>query len=199
VGASERDEWLRAAWRLMVAAATRPERLVFVDEMGTNTSLAPLYAWSPRGERARFEIPRNWGANITLLASMTSEGMGPCLAVEGSTTKAVFEAYLERVLTPSLGQGQVVVMDNLSAHKGPRVRQLIEERGCELLYLPPYSPDLNPIEEAFAKIKGLLRKVGARTREALLEAIGRALEAVTTKNAWGFFEHRGYRATAQLL
>ncbi len=183
----------------MVAAATRPERLVFVDEMGTNTSLAPLYAWSPRGERARFEIPRNWGANITLLASMTSEGMGPCLAVEGSTTKAVFEAYLERVLTPSLGQGQVVVMDNLSAHKGPRVRQLIEERGCELLYLPPYSPDLNPIEEAFAKIKGLLRKVGARTREALLEAIGRALEAVTTKNAWGFFEHRGYRATAQLL
>jgi transposase len=183
----------------MVAAATRPERLVFVDEMGTNTSLAPLYAWSPRGERARFEIPRNWGANITLLASMTSEGMGPCLAVEGSTTKAVFEAYLERVLTPSLGPGQVVVMDNLSAHKGPRVRQLIEERGCELLYLPPYSPDLNPIEEAFAKIKGLLRKVGARTREALLEAIGRALEAVTTKNAWGFFEHRGYRATAQLL
>ncbi len=183
----------------MVAAATRPERLVFVDEMGTNTSLAPLYAWSPRGERARFEIPRNWGANITLLASMTSEGMGPCLAVEGSTTKAVFEAYLERVLTPSLGQGQVVVMDNLSAHKGPRVRQLIEERGCELLYLPPYSPDLNPIEEAFAKIKGLLREVGARTREALLEAIGRALEAVTTKNAWGFYEHRGYRATAQLL
>jgi transposase len=183
----------------MVAAATRPERLVFVDEMGTNTSLAPLYAWSPRGERARFEIPRNWGANITLLASMTSEGMGPCLAVEGSTTKAVFEAYLERVLTPSLGPGQVVVMDNLSAHKGPRVRQLIEERGCELLYLPPYSPDLNPIEEAFAKIKGLLHKVGARTREALLEAIGRALKAVTTKNAWGFFEHRGYRAMAQLL
>ena len=183
----------------MVAAATRPERLVFVDEMGTNTSLAPLYAWSPRGERARFEIPRNWGANITLLASITSEGMGPCLAVEGSTTKAVFEAYLERVLTPSLGPGQVVVMDNLSAHKGPRVRQLIEKRGCELLYLPPYSPDLNPIEEAFAKIKGLLRKAGARTREALLEAMGRALEAVTANDAWGFFEHRGYRTTAQLL
>ena len=91
----------------MVAAATRPECLVFVDEMGTNTSLAPLYAWSPRGERARFEIPRNWGANITLLASITSEGMGPCLAVEGSTTKAVFEAYLEGVLTPPrLGRGR---------------------------------------------------------------------------------------------
>ncbi len=183
----------------MVTAATRPELLVFVDEMGTNTSLAPLYAWSPRGERARFEIPRNWGANITLLASMSVEGMRPCLAVEGSTTKVVFEAYLERLLAPSLRPGQVVVMDNLSAHKGPRVRQLIKERGCELLYLPPYSPDLNPIEEAFAKLKGLLRKAGARTREALLEAMGRALEAVTANDARGFFEHRGYRTTAQLL
>jgi transposase len=90
-------------------------------------------------------------------------------------------------------------MDNLSSHKGGRVKELIEERGCELLYLPPYSPDLNPIEEAFAKIKALLRKAGARTREALIEAMGRALEAVTVKDAHGFFEHRGYRATAQLL
>ncbi len=199
VGASERDGWLRAAWRVMVAAATKPERLVFVDEMGTNTSLAPLYAWSRRGERARFEIPRNWGANVTLLSSMSLSGMGPSLAVEGATTKAVFETYLEQVLAPSLRPGQVVVMDNLSAHKGSRVRELVEERGCELLYLPPYSPDLNPIEEAFAKLKGLLRKAGARTREALLEAMGRALEAVTAQDARGFFEHRGYRAKAQLL
>jgi transposase len=183
----------------MVAAATDPERLVFVDEMGTNTSLAPLYAWSPKGERARFEVPRNWGANVTLLASMSVRGMGPCLAVEGPTTKAVFEAYLERVLVPSLRAGQVVVMDNLSSHKGPRVRELLEARGCELVYLPPYSPDFNPIEEAFSKLKALLRKAGARTREALLEAMGWALDAVTAKDARGFFEHRGYYATAQLL
>ena len=120
-------------------------------------------------------------------------------AVEGPTTREVFETYLERVLVPSLRPGQVVVMDNLSSHKGSRVRELIEGRGCELLYLPPYSPDFNPIEEAFAKLKGLLRKAGGRTREALIEAIGQALEAVTAKDAHGFFEHRGYRATAQLL
>lgn len=177
------------------------DRLVFVDEMGTNTSLAPLlYAWSRRGEqRALVSVPRNWGANVTLLASMSAEGMGPCLAVEGSTTREVFEAYLERLLVPSLRPGQVVVMDNLSSHKGSGVRELIEERGCKLMYLPPYSPDLNPIEEAFAKLKALLRKAGARTHEALIEAMGRALEAVTASDARGFFEHRGYRAKAHLL
>ena len=130
---------------------------------------------------------------------MSVRGMGPCLAVEGPRTKAVFETYLERVLAPSLRPGEVVVMDNLSSHKGPRVRELLEARGCELLYLPAYSPDLNPIEEAFAKLKALLRRAGAGTREALLEATGRVLEAVTAKDAQGFFEHRGYHATAQLL
>lgn len=106
MGASERDEFLRAAWQAMVAGGVGAERLVFVDEMGANTSLAPLYAWAPKGERARLEAPRNWGANVTLLASMTLRGMGPCLAVEGPTTKAVFEAYLKRVLAPSLRPGQ---------------------------------------------------------------------------------------------
>ena len=199
VGASERDEFLRAAWRLMVAGKIHAERLVFVDECSTNTSLAPLYAWSRRGERALCSVPRNWGANVTLLASMSMGGMGPCLAVEGPTTREVFETYLEELLVPSLKAGQVVVMDNLSSHRGKRVRELVEGKDCELLYLPPYSPDLNPIEEAFAKLKALLRKAGARTREALTEAMGWALEAVTAKDAHGFFEHRGYRAAAQLL
>jgi transposase len=203
VGASERDEFLRAAWRVMVAGSIEPERWVFVDEMGANTSLTSLCAWSRRGERAPCSAPRNWGANVTLLASMSLEGMGPCLAVEGPTTKAVFETYVERVLAPSLRPGQLVVMDNLSSHKGPRVRELVEARGCELLYLlPAYSPDLNPIEQAFAKLKALLRKAGARTREALLEAMGRALDAVTADDArgyFGYFEHRGYRPKGQLL
>jgi len=118
VGASERDEFLRIAWRVLVARALDQRRLVFVDEMGTNTSLAPLYAWAPKGERARCEVPRNRGKNTTLLASMTAEGMGWCLAVVGSTTKAVFETYLERVLVPTLRPGQVVLMDNLALHKG---------------------------------------------------------------------------------
>jgi len=175
------------------------ERLVFVDEMGTNTSLSALYAWAPKGQRAHCSVPRNRGANITVLSSMNAEGMGPSLTVEGATTSMVFEAYVEQVLAPTLRRGQVVVMDNLSAHKGERVRELIEERGCELIYLPSYSPDLNPIEEAFSKIKGLVRKAEARSREALVEAIGKALSAVTSGDARGFFEHCGYPMAVQSL
>ena len=137
---------------------------MFVDEMGANTSLCPLYAYSPRGRRAHAKVPRNRGKNTTLLASMTANGMGSCVAVEGTTTSAVFEAYVEQVLVPTLRPGQAVVLDNLSAHKGARVRELVEGRDYELLFLPPYSPDLNPIEEAFSKIKALLRKAEARSR-----------------------------------
>jgi transposase len=130
---------------------------------------------------------------------MTRSGMGPSLAVEGATTRAVFEAYVEKVLAPSLRCGQVVVMDNLTAHKGERVRELIEDRGCELVFLPPYSPDFNPIEQAFSKLKALLRRSEARTREALIEAMGAALSAVSARDASGFFGHCGYRTAAQLL
>jgi transposase len=155
---------------------------VFVDEMGAKTSLSPIYAYSPKGRRAYCSVPRNRGPNTTLLSCMSLKGMGASL-VEGSTNGEVFEAYVERLLSPKLRPGQVMVMDNLTAHKGERVRELIEEQGCELLYLPPYSPDFNPIEEAFAKIKGVLRKAEARTRETLIEALGRALEAVTASDA----------------
>ncbi len=171
--------------------------LVFVDECGTHTSMTRLRARAPRGERAYGRVPRNRGRNTTLLASMTAEGMGPCMAVVGSTKKAVFETYVERVLAPSLSPGQVVVMDNLGAHRGRRVGELVEARGCELLYLPPYSPDFSPIEEAFSKIKSLLRKAKARERGALVEAIGRALSAVSAKDARGFFGHCGYPLAAQ--
>jgi transposase len=199
LGAGERDEFLRAAWRALVAGEIDAGRLVFVDEMGANVSLSPLYGWSRRGQRAFGSAPRNWGKNVTLLASITAEGVGPSLAVEGATTRAVFEAYLERVLVPSLRPGQVVVMDNLSAHKGGKVREILEEAGCEALYLPPYSPDLNPIEQAFSKVKGLLRRAESRTREALVEAMGRALDAVTAKDVRGFFGHCGYGPVDQLL
>jgi DDE superfamily endonuclease len=133
-----------------------PKRLVFVDEMVTHTSLASLSAYAPVGERVFFEIPRNHGKNTTLLTSLHRGVMGPSMAVEGSTTKEVFEAYIEHFLAPTLEQGQVVVMDNLSAYKGQRIRKLIEDRGCQLLYVPPYLPDLNPIKEAFSKVKRLL-------------------------------------------
>ena len=159
--------------------------------------MARLRARAPKGERACGRVPRNRGKNTTLLASMGAEGMGPCMAVVGSTKKAVFEAYVERVLAPSLSPGRVVVLDNLGAHRGRRVRELVEARGCELLFLPPYSPDFSPIEEAFSKVRALLRKAKARERGALVEAIGRALSAVTAEDARGFFGHCGYPLGAQ--
>ena len=140
----------------------------------------------------------NWGKNITLISSLGKErGMGASLVVEGSTNAMVFETYLQEVLLPTLKKGQLVVMDDLSAHKGQRVRDLIEARGCQLIYLPPYSPDFSPIEEAFSKLKMLLRKAKARTRVALLEAIGRALPAITPQDAAGYFGHCGYPLDAQ--
>jgi transposase len=183
----------------MVVAAVESERLVFVDEMGAHTSLAPLYGYSRKGERVHLQVPRNRGTNTTLLASMTLGGMGETMAVEGSTNREVFEAYVEHVLAPTLEAGKVVVMDNLSSHKPARVKELIEGRGCELIYLPAYSPDLNPIEEAFRKLKGMLRRAGARTKDALVEALGEAISAVSAQDAQGYFEHAGYRPQAQLL
>ena len=160
---------------------------------------APIYGYAPRSERLRLSVPRRPGKNTTLLSSMSLEGMGASLAVEGATTALVFEAYVERVLAPTLRTGQIVVMDNLGAHRPKRIAELIERRGCELLYLPAYSPDYNPIEEAFAKVKNLLRKAAARTREALVSALGVALSAVSAQDVRGFFEHAGYRTTAHLL
>jgi hypothetical protein len=122
VGAAERDEWLRAAWRVTLAQHIDPERFVFVDEMGAHTSLSSIYAYSPKGQRASCSVPRNRGPNTTLLSCMSVEGMGASLVVEGATNRDVFEAYVEQVLSPELRSGQVVVMDNLTAHKGARVR-----------------------------------------------------------------------------
>jgi transposase len=184
----------------MVISSIEPERFVFVDECSSNTSLAPLYGWSRKGERANQKAPRNWGKNITILSSIGKQsGMGASLMVEGSTNREVFETYLKDVLCPTLKQGQVVVMDNLSAHKGERVRELIEGEGCELLYLPPYSPDFNPIEQAFSKLKSYLRAACARSQQTLMEIIGEALHTITASDALSFFEHCGYRAAVQSL
>ena len=123
--------------------------------------------------------------------------MGASLVVEGSTNGTVFQTYLEDVLLPTLQEGRVVVMDNLSAHKAQRVRELIEGKGCELVYLPPYSPDFNPIEQAFSKIKSYLREACARSQDTLMEVIGQALSTISTSDACGFFGHFGYRVVIQ--
>ncbi len=171
------------------------DRLVFVDETSTNVALTPRYARAPRGERARGKAPRNWGKNVTLLSSITLEGMGPSMSIEGSSDTDSFGIYMREILAPSLERGQIVLMDNLSVHTRGWVRELIVEKGCRLWLLPSYSPDLNPIEEAFSKVKQLLRKAKARTLEVLFEATAQALCAVSVDDAHGYFEHCGYVET----
>lgn len=164
-------------------------RLIFVDESSTNVALTPRYGRAPKGERAHAKAPRNWGKNVTLISSITLEGMGPSMSIEGSSDTDSFGLYVRNVLAPRLEAGQIVLMDNLSVHRSKWVRDLIEEKGCRLWLLPSYSPDLNPIEEAFSKVKSVLRKAKARTLQALFEATSRALEAITREDARGYFEH----------
>ncbi len=197
--ASERDEDARGLWRWL-ARHFDAKRLVFIDESGFNTSMTRLRARAPRGKRAYGKVPRNRGKNQTLIASITLEGgMGEAMCIKGGTDGAVFEAYVEKFLAPSLHEGQVVVLDGLGAHRSERVREIIEGRGCDLVFLPPYSPDLNPIEEAFSKIKNIVRKFGARMREALNEAIAEALSEIKLEDVIGWFSHCGYEARDQCL
>ena len=189
--ATERDEDKRKAWHERLRSVD-PRRLVFVDESSTNIALTTRYARAPKGERARGSAPRNWGENVTLVLAISVEGIGPSVSIQGSLDGEAFGLYVRRFLRPALRCGQIVVADNLSAHKGREARRLIEEAGCELWFLPHYSPDLNPIEEAFSKVKGLLRRAKARTFQALVEATGRSLNAVSEEDARGFFAHCGY-------
>ncbi len=190
---------MRGLWRWL-ACRFDARRLVFVDESGFNISMTRLRARAPRGKRAYGKVPRNRGKNTTLIAAITLQGaMGESMTVEGATDAETFEAYVEHFLAPELCEGQVVVLDGLGAHRTEKVRELVQAKGADLLFLPSYSPDLNPIEEAFSKIKALVRKEGARVREALVEAIGRALAAITPGDAAGWFAHAGYRPQDQPL
>jgi transposase len=189
--AAERNEPARAAWQDLTSYLPIDD-LVFVDECGSTIALTPLYARAPRGQRAYGSVPRNWGKNTTLIAGLSLTGIQAPFLLEGAVDALVFETYVQQVLAPSLKPGQVVVLDNLSVHKGERVRQAIEAKGGQVLFLPAYSPDLTPIEEAFSKLKAWLRRLGARTHEALFEAIVQALESITAHPAHGWFWHCGY-------
>jgi transposase len=196
VGASERDEAARAHWVEQLSAVD-VRRLVFVDERATHTSLARLYAWAPRGQRAHVRVPRHHGKNTTLVAALTWQGLQAPWTIEGALDTAAFAVYVREVLAPTLQPGQIVIVDNLSVHKAPVVQQAVEARDCQLMFLPAYSPDLTPIEQAFSKLKALLRRLAARTREALLDALAIALAAVTAEDAHGWFRHAGYTSLAQ--
>jgi transposase len=191
LGATERDERKRSAFRERLEGVD-PERLVFVDESSTNIAMVPRYARAPKGERAFGKAPRNWGKNVTLISSITLWGMGPSMSIQGSSDTQSFSVYMREILAPSLKSGQIVVMDNLSVHKAGWVRDLIEQNGCRLWLLPSYSPDMNPIEEAFSKVKNLIRKAKARTLETLFAVTAGALEAISVEDARGFFEDCGY-------
>ncbi len=191
MGASECNEEARAAG-LEHLKQLDAKQLVVIDECGSNISLTPLYARAPKGQRASGRIPRHRGKNTTLIAALHFEGMGESMIIEGAANATAFERSIEEILAPSLTAGQIVILDNLAAHKSAKVEQLIQQRGCQLLFLPSYSPDLSPIEETFSKLKAYLRRAGARTREARHLAIGQALLTVTAQDAQGWFRHCGY-------
>jgi transposase len=168
------------------------EKLVFVDETSTNIAMTRRFARAPRGQRAYGKVPRNHGKPTTLVSALAHDGLGAAMTVIGAIDTPVFAVYVRDLLCPTLKSGQVVVLDNLAVHKATIIREHIEAVGCDLLFLPSYSPDLNPIELAYSKIKTALRKAAARTQEALDEAIPKALDLVTAEDALGWFHHCGY-------
>jgi transposase len=175
-------------WR----AGIDPRRLIFIDETWAKTNMTRRCGRSPRGQRLVAKVPHGHWNTTTLIGALGVGGVRCSTVVDGPVNREVFEAFVEQVLLPSLRPGDIVVMDNLSSHKSPKVRRLIESAGAELIYLPPYSPDLSPIEPAFSKIKQLLRTLAARTRDALWSSLQTILDAVTPSDALHYFEHCGY-------
>lgn len=194
--ASERNDEARAAWREAISTV-RPEDLVFLDETGSHLGYTPTHAWAPRGHRAEASTPRNQGENKTVIAALSLEGIGPRLRFDGAMTTDRFVGYIRHVLGPTLRPGQIVVMDNLSAHHARAARTAIEARGAQVRFLPPYSPDFNPIEEAFSKVKQALRRAEPRTDDALRDATWNAFDSITPHDAAGWFGHGGYTTNHQ--
>ncbi len=196
--ASERDteanQQRRQAFQQTIRGIA-PERLIFLDESGVTTQMTRGYARACGGQRVVEGAPQGYWKILTILSALSLRGLLATMTIEEATDGDIFLAYVEQVLCPALRPGDVVVMDNLSAHKVSGVRELIEAAGAELLYLPPYSPDLNPIEKAWAKLKQFLRSLKARTGEALEQAVTQALPCITPDNARAWFRHCGVNYT----
>lgn len=173
-------------------ASLDASRFVFLDETGSNTAMARRYGRAPRGQRVDGPVPHGHWKSVTLTAAIRLGGVGGCLAFDGATDAVTFESYVETVLVPSLRRGDIVVMDNLGAHKGGEVERLIRGAGAEVRYLPAYSPDFNPIEKMFSKLKTYLRKAAARSVDRLIEAMGDGLRSVTQEDLAGWFGSCGY-------
>ena len=188
--ALERDEEARAQWRTL-SLTWDPENLVFVDESGCNTTFHMRYGRALRGHRLEMAAPRNWKTNTTILGALTLKGW-QAMTIEGATDTDVFDAFIEYVIVPSLRPGQIVIMDNLSVHKSANARALVEAKGCQWVFLPTYSPDFNPIEKMWSKLKAQLRRAAARTQEALEDAIAKGLAKVSSSDAMGWFTAAGF-------
>jgi len=186
----------RAAWRAEVMPALDPKRLVFVDETWAKTNMTRTHGYAPRGERLVDVAPHGHWYTTTFVGAIRADGFVAPLVIDGAVNGELFRAYVEHVLVPELRRGDVVVMDNLGSHTAAAVRRAVEAAGCQLLYLPPYSPDLNPIENAFSKLKRLLRSAAERTVDGLWSAIGRLLDRFGPTECRNYFRHCGYRKHA---
>jgi len=182
---------------LQTLASVAPDRLVFLDESGAKTNMTRLYGRAPRGQRVLDQTPHGHWQTTTMIGAVRCRGVCAGLVVDAATDAAVFETFIEQLLVPALRPGDVVMMDNLAAHKGAAVRLAIESVGATVLFLPPYSPDFNPIESMWSKVKQLLRSAAARTLESLWEAVGQALRAITPDDCRGFFHGCGYALQSQ--
>ena len=169
-----------------------PASFVFLDETGASTNMVRRYGWGPKGERLIDAAPHGHWRTTTFVAGLRSTGIIAPLVLDGPMTGKAFRAYVEQFLAPSLSPGDVVVMDNLAAHKVAGVHEAIAAAGASILYLPPYSPDLNPIEKMFSKLKALLRKAAARTRDALWDTVGRLLDAFSPAECCNYLKNAGY-------
>jgi transposase len=169
-----------------------PTRLIFIDETWAKTNMTRLRGRAPSGERLVEKVPHGHWQTTTLVAALDYQGMRCSMTLDGPVNAQSFEAFVDQVLLPELKAGEIVVMDNLSSHKGSRVRERIESAGAILPYLPPYSPDLSPIEPAFSKLKQLMRSAGHRVMMGLWEDVQRMLDRISAKDSAGFFRHCGY-------
>jgi transposase len=193
--AAERNNYKRG-WFRRRARSLRQRRFVFVDETAVNTAMTRRYGRAPRGERAHDAAPRNYGTHTSVIGAMGLRGLVAALTVEGAVDADCFNAYAEQVLRPRLRRGDVVVLDNLGAHRASRIEEVAESRGARVLWLAPYSPDFSPIEQCWSKIKTALRAAKARTREELEKALSCAIDQVTKSDIRGWFKHCGYRVAS---
>ena len=184
----------RRRWWNILLSRQSIDRLVFIDETGASTKMARLYGWGPKSERVVSDVPHGHWQMTTFVGALRTSGMTAPMVIDGAMNGDLFLAYVQQQLVPTLHRGDIVVMDNLSSHKKPGVKEAIEQAGATLAYLPPYSPDLNPIELAFSKLKTLLRKFGERTRESLWNRIGQLVNQFTPTECRNYFRHCGYTA-----